>query len=156
MHDRQREFLECHATSPKTFLRANGVPRKSYSSHYTLRIESEPNGSSHPFLGGVPISPIQLVALKESGSPTHSKTSTRHAKVPTVRGLRQSRIIAPGHPVPSRRLFTRDSTFKPSSQINLKSSQVQATSRFKGSSSGLRRHLPRLSSTFPEQQNSNP
>ena len=88
--------------------------RKSYSSHYTLRIESEPNGSSHPFLGGVPISPIQLVALKESGSPTHSKTPTRHAKVPTVRGLRQSRIIAPGRPVPSLRLFTRD---------NLKSSQ---------------------------------
>ena len=37
--------------------------------------------------------------------------------------LRQSRIIAPGRPVPSLRLFTRDSTFKPYSQVNLKSSQ---------------------------------
>ena len=60
---------------------------------------------------------------------------------PRYEGSDKSRIIAPGHPATSRRrLHKRQLTFKSTSQVNLKSRQVQANSRFKGSSSSLRRH----------------
>ena len=153
MHDRQREFLECHLVFSQRPPRANGVllsenrtaSTTRYAQSKTLTALHTPSWKVFRFLRSSLRLLKRVVVFLSIPRPILGMLRS-----PRREGSDKSASSPSDIP-----LHVESKLLQALLQVNLQDN-LQANSRFKGSSSNLRRLPLRPSSTSPEQQNSNP